>query len=184
MERNENGTIKNVLQKERAQVSQAYRIIHNETRKYWNALKLILVFICIVGFLFNSFVIFKQFIENETVVTNTIQESKKLYFPSITLCGFSGFKQIVKDYSELKYESYINNTIEINEMLIEVADHDKRIWRAEPVRDTTFDKSGTWEISTTYSAYRGRCYTINYKRKVCTILKYHMHNNQYNKRIT
>ena len=171
MEKYENGLITNVLQKERVPVSQAYRNIHNKTSKYWNVLKLILVVICIVGFFFNSFVIFKQFIGNETVVTNKIQESKKLYFPSITLCGFSGFKQIVKDYSELEYESYINNTIEINEMLIEVADHDNNVWRAEPVMDTTFDKSGRWEISTTYSAYRGRCYTINYKRKVRTMIR-------------
>ena len=128
--------------------------------------------ICLVGFVFNSFMIFKQFIENETVITHKMQQNTKLYLPSITLCGFSGFKRIVIQYSGLNYKNYINNTIDINEMLIEIADNDKRTWKAEPLLDTTFDESGRWQISTTYSAYRGRCYTIEYTKKVYDTQKF------------
>ena len=155
------------VKKENVSISLDNRNIPNKRSIYLNILKGIIIMICLVGFFFNSFMIFKQFVENETVITNKIQENAKLYFPSITLCGFSGFKRIVNQYAELKYENYINNTIDINEMLIEVADSDNIIWKAEPLLDTTFDESGKWQISTTYSAYRGRCYTIKYNKKVC-----------------
>lgn len=160
------------VKKENVSISVENRNIHNKRSRYLKSLKGIIIILCLVGFFFNSFMIFKQFIGNETVVTNKIQENTKLYLPSITLCGFSGFKRMVDQYSELKYENYINNTIDINEMLIEIADRDNKIWKAEPLLGTTIDETGRWKISTIYSGYRGRCYTIEYKRKVYDPHKY------------
>ena len=34
------------------------------------------------------------------------------------------------------------------------------------------NKSSTWKIITTYSAYRGRCYTIEYRKKVFKLILY------------
>ena len=122
--------------------------------------------LCLVGFFFNSFIIFKRFIGNETVTSMKIQENKELYLPSITLCGFSGFRRIINKYSDLKLENFVNNTVDLNEMLITAFDNDNNAVVAKDIDKPKLDKSDVWKITTTYSAYRGRCYTLEYTKKV------------------
>ena len=138
---------------------------------YLLILKTIVMFLCFIGFFFNSFIIFKQFIGKETVTSYKIQDSRELLLPSLTLCGYSGFKRIVNSYAHLTPEHYVNNTIDVNEILIEVIDNDNNSIKAPIALDMIskgpiYDKSKTWKIKATYSAYRGRCYTIEYTKKV------------------
>ena len=108
----------------------------------------------------------KQFIENETVTTFQIQKPSKLHLPSITLCGTSGFKRTIKDFSDFELEKYFNNTIQLSEIVEKVADHNKTLYRIDHNNHIISDASGKWNIVETYSAYRGRCYTIEYKEMV------------------
>ena len=136
---------------------------------YLLILKAIVMITCFVGFFFNSFIIFKQFIGKETVTSYKIEDTKELNLPSITLCGYSGFKRIVNSYNHLKPDQYVNNTIDVNEILMEVIDNDNNSIKSpfsEMSEGPLYDKSKTWKIKATYSAYRGRCYTIEYTKKV------------------
>ena len=139
---------------------------NNRTNKCLISLKVLIGVLCLLGFFFNSFIIFKQFIGKETVTSSKVQENTELYLPSLTLCGFSGFKSSVNNYSDLELVKYVNNTVDLDEILIEVIDRDEMTLKAVTLLDTMYDKSGRWKISTTYSAYRGRCYTIEYSRMV------------------
>ena len=130
------------------------------------ALKFVVVILCLVGFVFNSYYIFKQFIGHQTVTSFNIQENLELYLPSITLCGTSGYKEQVDEYSDLRIENYVNNTIGITDILISNAPNKGDVAGKLPVQDTLLDELGQWRILTTYSAYRGRCYTIEYREKV------------------
>ena len=133
---------------------------------YLRSLKMTIMLLCLVGFFFNSFIIFKRFIGNETVTSMKIQENKELYLPSITLCGFSGFKRIVNRYSDLKLENYVNNTIDLNEMLITAFDNEENNIDPKDALEPNSNKSSIWKVITTYSLYRGRCYTFEYRKKV------------------
>ena len=143
---------------------------------YLLILKAFVMMTCFVGFFFNSFIIFKQFIGKETVTSYKIEDSRELYLPSITLCGYSGFKRIVNSYDHLKPDHYTNNTIDVNEILMEVIDNYNNSIKtpfSKLSKGPIYDKSKTWKIKATYSAYRGRCYTIEYTKKVrknCKIL--------------
>ena len=136
-------------------------------RQYFSrALKFVVVILCLVGFVFNSYYIFKQFIGHQTVTSFNIQENLELYLPSITLCGTSGYKEQVNEYSDLRIENYVSNTIGITEILVSNKKNESDMPGELPVQDTLFDELGQWRILTTYSAYRGRCYTIEYREKV------------------
>ena len=143
------------------------RDLLDRQRQYFSrALKFVVVILCLVGFVFNSYYIFKQFIGHQTVTSFNIQENADLYLPSITLCGTSGYKEQVNEYSDLRIENYVSNTIGITEILVSNKKNESDMPGELPVQDTLFDELGQWRILTTYSAYRGRCYTIEYREKV------------------
>ena len=150
--------------------------IKKKSNKKKNSFLLILkgtvLVLCLIGFFFNSYIIFKQFIEKETVTSYKIEETSKLHLPSVTFCGNSGFKRIVENYSDFELQNYINNTVKLSEIVKEVTDHNNKTYKIAPDRSTTFDGSGKWKIIETYSAYRGRCYTIEYKELVKYIKGY------------
>ena len=135
-------------------------------------LEIIVGLLCFVGFFFSSIISFKQFIGKETVTSSTIQKNKHLYLPSVTLCGFNGFKRPVTKYTDLELVKYVNNTVDLDEIVFQVVDRGGRLLKAVPLIDTMYDESWSWKISTTYSAYRGRCYTIAYRRKVYNVPQY------------
>ena len=93
-------------------------------------------------------------------------EHSRLFLPSITMCGLSGFREDVTEYAGLELDSYLNNTINLDELLYSIEDNDGNLLTIEPFFGTMSDKSGMWKISTTYSAYRGRCYTLEYQKAV------------------
>ena len=141
----------------------------NETESTcMRTLRIMITLLCLIGFCFNSYIIFKQFVGNETVTSHKIEENFDLYLPSITLCGPSGFKTAVEKYSDLELEYYLNNTVDLKDMLINVYDRDNNYIEAKffEGKISNINKSKIWKITTTYSAYRGRCYTIEYRKKV------------------
>ena len=133
-------------------------------------LKVTITLLCLIGFCFNSFIIFKQFVGSETVTSHKIEENSELYLPSITLCGPSGFKSAVEKYSDLELENYLNNTVDLRDMLIVAYDRDNNNLDAKFVEGKINKKSKIWKLTTTCSAYRGRCYTIEYRKKVYKIV--------------
>ena len=140
---------------------------YNKKRKCCMLLRVITVIFCISGFICNSFIIFKQYIGEETVTSNNIEVNSELLFPSLTICGRHGFNEENNNLSSLELERYIHNTINIDEIIYCVQDQYsicvKCNCSGNPLLDLASEK---WKLSTTYSAYRGRCYTIEYRRKV------------------
>ena len=109
-----------------------------------------------VGFICNSLVIFEQFIGQKTVRSSNLRQDMKLLLPSITICGHSAFKEKVSKYEDLDIQSYKRNTLNKDEIGYLKAYH-------EDFRSPSEDLFLTKE---TYTLYRGRCYTIEYKNEV------------------
>ena len=167
MERNENQ--KTNLQTEII-TSSTKNFGNTTTGGYSTILKVIIVSLCLVGFWCNTFIIFKHFIDGETVTStktlSTSKENSELLLPSLTLCGCSGYRKIVDNYSDLNLINYLNNTLELKDLQIELVEYNSGVFKSEALLDTTLINSTRWRVSTTYSTYRGRCYTIEYNKKV------------------
>ena len=69
--------------------------------------------LCLIGFCFNSYITFKQFIENETV-TSLKSKKVKMTFTFDYLFGTCRFKRTVKDFSDFELEKYFNNTVALS----------------------------------------------------------------------
>ena len=126
----------------------------------WMVLKFLTRIICFGGFVVNSFVIFKQFIGGKTLTSYDVQKSTKLYLPSLTICSLSGYKEPMDDYGDIELERFLRKTLDLGE-IIESVDHTK----------ITELHKGTkkWELTITYSQYKGTCHTIRYKNRVCNM---------------
>ena len=79
--------------------------------------KLITLLCCVVGFILNSLLIFQHFIESKTVTTSNLERKSKLHLPSITICSPNGFKEKIFTVDGITLENYINNTIELKDMV-------------------------------------------------------------------
>ena len=139
----------------------------NKRKTFWKAIKIVTVIICLFGFGANSYLIFVQFIKGQTVTSYNINQCSKYncILPSITICGLSGLKQKIKNYTDLEYNKYINNTANLNEMVESIFDMNGNKLTTGPLGVASFNES-LWKVSTVYSLYRGRCYTIEYKKEV------------------
>ena len=72
-------------------------------------------------------------------------EEDGLEFPSITFCNETGFKN--KDMiSNINWETFMENTLDLNEFFVKMED--------------TNGQPFNYTIKTTYSLYKGRCYTF------------------------
>ena len=132
-------------------------------RNFFALTKVATFFLCMAGFIANSYIIFTQFIGKKTVTSQNYELYDGLLLPSITLCSLSGFKEIIDDYEDLKLESYLNKTLALEEILYGYYDSERR-------RDVDVEemKSNTtlWEITSIYSKYKGRCHTLRYTKLV------------------
>ena len=126
-------------------------------KKVWTAIKTITFIFCLAGFVCNSFMIFKQFIGKKTITSQDIEHNNKLAVPPFTLCSLSGYKEKITNYQGIKLNDYLNNTLDLDEILISI--------NGMTVKDIRHN-SKLWEVTTTYSAYKGRCHTIRYMSKV------------------
>ena len=164
MDKNEN--LSNPFLEKRNRSNIANDAVAKKESLCMKTLKVTITILCLVGFCFNSFIIFKQFVGNETLTSHKIEENLELFLPSITLCGPSGFKSAVEKYSDLELDNYLNNTVDLKDILINVYDRDNNYIDAKSVEGINYNKSNIWIVTTTFSAYRGRCYTIEYRKKV------------------
>ena len=142
--------------------------------RIWIAVKTITFIICLAGFAWNSFTNFTQFIGKQTITTEDLQHNEELVLPSFTLCGISSFKEKVTNYQDLELNNYLNNTLELDEIFINV-DGPVPMTHSIPANVTSIDlrqlkkMSTLWEVRTTFSQVRGRCHTIRYIPKVTKI---------------
>ena len=130
------------------------------------SVKAICIMLCIGGFIWNSFHTFKSFIGDETITSNHIEVNSRLMLPSVTFCATTGFKEEVVSYASLELQNYIDNTYDLNEMISLVKDNAGNNFTVEELLQVKTYKSETLKVSVTFSAYRGRCYTIQYKKEV------------------
>ena len=137
----------------------------------WYAIKIVTFMICLAGFVANTFMIFKQFIGKQTITSHDLQHNKELAFPSFTICSHNVYKEKVTKTQDLALNYYLNNTVEIEEILISVSTGDTDWTIEQLIKDKTF-----WDVTTTYSIYKGRCHTIRYKKKVLYTKHLHFHN--------
>ena len=118
--------------------------------------------LCMIGFVANSFMIFKQFIEHKTVTTQDIQQNMYLFLPSMTICSLSGFKDKMDEYDDLELENYFKKTLALEEILVGVTD----TFGNTTVLQELYENPTLWKITTTYSPFKGRCHTIKYNQEV------------------
>ena len=127
----------------------------------WYAIKIVTFMICLAGFVANSLMIFKQFLGKQTITSQDLQHNEELVLPSFTICSLSGYKEKITKHQDLKLNNYLNNTLELNEILL-LVQTDDNVWTIEQlIKDKT-----SWQVTTTYSLYKGRCHTIRFLHKV------------------
>ena len=129
-------------------------------RKFWVVIKAATLLFCLAGFVGNSFMIFKQFIGKQTITSQDTQKNEELALPSFTVCALSGFKEKMTKFRDVELDGFHNKSLEFDEYILSVDDMTIEELRTN---DTT------WELSTTYSPYKGRCHTIRYIPKVFSI---------------
>ena len=139
--------------------------------KWINCLKLITTISCVIGFVLNSMVIFRHFVENKTITSINKELHSKLSFPSLTVCSGNAFKTRITSFDDLTMEKFKNNTVELMDLIAYVYTiSDTGIYENDLTIYDEFNgeryNSDTWHISTVYSQYRGRCYTIEFRKEV------------------
>ena len=133
----------------------------NKSKKLLIFLKVTTGILCIVGFVANSFCIFEQFIGHKKITSQNEKMFEKFSFPSVTICSPSGFKKEMNDPGDLELDIYLNRTIGLNEVLVDAGDTEGYWTVDEMYKDATM-----WKITTTYSSFKGRCHTMQYKKEV------------------
>lgn len=126
-------------------------------RKFWVVIKAATFVFCLAGFFGNTFMIFIQFIGKQTITSQDTQKNEELALPSFTICAMSGFKEKMHKYSDIELEGFHNKTLDFDEYLLYVEG-----MTIEELRENVTD----WELTTTYSPYKGRCHTVRYIPKV------------------
>ena len=151
-------------------------VLADNKYKKWNfgwikCLRLITTISCVIGFVLNSMVIFRHFVENKTITSINKELHSKLPFPSLTVCSSTAFKTRITSFDGLTMEKFKNNTMELMDLIAYVYTiSDTGIYENSLNIYDEFNgeryNSDTWHISTVYSQYRGRCYTIEFRKEV------------------
>ena len=137
----------------------------NKTR-IGSSIKFATIAICLGMFFWNSFAVFQQYIGRQTIISNDIEFHSKMLLPAVTLCGTRGFKEELLNYSYVEKESYISNTFDLDEMIYIIQDKDDRNFTNQDFLNINDNVKEMWNVKVTFSAYRGRCYTFEYKKEV------------------
>ena len=122
--------------------------------------------ICLGMFAWNSFEVFQQYYSRQTIISNDIEFLSKMHLPSITLCGSRGFKEELVNYSYVEIDRYISNTFDLNEMIHIIQDKDEKNFTSQDFLKRNENVKELWNVKVTFSAYRGRCFTFEYKPEV------------------
>lgn len=125
------------------------------------ATKVLSVIACLIACIFNSYVIFTQFIGKKTITSENVENNDRLLLPSFTICSLSGYKEEMDEYDDLVLENYLNKTLNLEELLYGYYD-DEDFVNLDTMKADTL----SWQFTTTYSQYKGRCHTLTYKKQV------------------
>ena len=127
-------------------------------------LKSLVVIICLGLFFANSYAIFTKFTSKNTIIaSNTIHESR-LLLPAIVLCNGSGYKN--PQLSNVDYKEYINNTVELSDLLIAVYSYYGNSHQNPSILYNLTYKSQEINVDPILTYIRGRCYKFTYARQV------------------
>ena len=122
-------------------------------------LKLVTTVVCLVGFIFNSYAIFDQFVGGKTLLSSDIQPSAndKLTFPAIVICNSVAFKtrKLSSNLSD-----YIDNTLKLKEFFADW--HLMSVTSDGTIEAVDIDQ----EFKPIYTAYYGTCYCLNTRFEV------------------
>ena len=122
---------------------------------------------CILGFIFNSYVIFEQYIGGKTLLSSDLQPSPdgSLMAPGIVICSHRAFKT---DHLTTNIADFKKNTMALSDFLTEAffltADH--RSPHGNGVNRILNDKE---KLKAIYSAQFGTCYFLNTRFQVSFI---------------
>ena len=82
---------------------------------------------------------FKVFIGKQTITSQDQQHNEELALPSLTICSLSGYKKKISKYQDFDLKNYLNNTLELDEILLSV---DEMTIEGEAI----FNKSDSWNV--------------------------------------
>ena len=80
----------------------------------------------------------------------------------MTICSLSGFKEKMDEYDDLELENYFKKTLALEEILVGVTD----TFGNSALLQELYENPTLWNITTTYSLFKGRCHTIKYNQEV------------------
>ena len=128
---------------------------------FYLMLRFMVYMTCIILFVWNSIAIFRDFLNNPTIISTSVVKShnRRLEFPSILICNQSAFKQpvMVTDYA-----GYKNNTLRLDDFLVDMK-FGKNIGAAVLDPKLTSIKGNIKEVLT---AFHGTCYLSQEKIQV------------------
>ena len=130
--------------------------------------------VCLTAFLWNSFVIINEFVEDKTIISSDIIEKDLLQLPTIVICNASAYKS--KEIKSFSLENYLNNTIKLTDFLVSVRDLGNNDGDAVCINNekngielytaNSNRKPSTFKVESIYSLYRGHCFAFTYNKKV------------------
>ena len=123
--------------------------------------KAIIVLICLSAFVCNNYLLFSQFIEGSTILSNDLitPEKGELQAPSILVCGKTSFKEVRLD---TKISDFEENSLRLRDFLV-----DSLFVSGEFANETFENVTNKW-ISF-HTAYYGSCHKLELKKMVKSI---------------
>ena len=135
---------------------------HNLTKEQnTKIVKAFVIIICLLGFFCNSYLIFDDFIDGNTVISTDIEQptNEGLMSPSILICGKKSFKTTKLN---TKLSDYIENSLKLDEFF-EFAVFIPN--EGGHLEHNTKDISD--QLRAFYTIYFGTCYMLDAKIMVC-----------------
>ena len=123
--------------------------------------KAIIVLICLSAFVCNNYLLFSQFIEGSTILSNDLitPEKGELQAPSILVCGKTSFKEVRLD---TKISDFEENSLRLRDFLV-----DSLFVSGEFANETFENVTNKW-ISF-HTAYYGSCHKLELEKMVKSI---------------
>ena len=123
--------------------------------------KAIIVLICLSAFACNSYLLFAQFIEGSTILSNDLITSEKegLQAPSILVCGKTSFKEVRLD---TKISDFEENSLRLEDFLVQ------SLFVSGEFPHETFENVTNKWISF-HTAYYGSCHKLELEKMVKSI---------------
>ena len=132
--------------------------------KKFKAEKPVIVLICLSAFVCNSYLLFFQFIEGSTILSNDLITSEKegLQAPSILICGKASFKEVRLD---TKISDFEENSLRLGDFLVQ-----SLFVSGEFANETFENVSDKW--TSFHTAYYGSCHKLELEKLVRFFLKF------------